>query len=124
MTTPIVQIKPVEWEVVRNDEGDKWHTFRSIFGSIDVFDDEDGCRWRWCFDEYYDEGQRDCESFDEGKAEAEQFYMERLSPAFESVGKSSSFDETAKALARAVLDGQMDAVAPFMDRLQEIMATA
>lgn len=116
----IVKLKPVEWEVVRNEENDKWLRFHSVFGTIDVLHDEGGCRWKYCVDEYYDEGQNECASIDEGKAEAEKFYLGRLEAAFERI-EAMDFDSTARTLARAVLDGQMDAVRPLIDRLMETM---
>jgi hypothetical protein len=77
------QIKPLAWRCVRpagHGEGE-WWTAESVFGSFDVEADDGGTRWRYCFDEFYDEGRHDCESVEAGKAAAEAYYQKRLLPA-------------------------------------------
>lgn len=39
--------------------------------------------WRYCVDEFYDEGECACTSIEEGKQQAEEWYLARLLPALE-----------------------------------------
>lgn len=82
----LYRIKPLGWQLCRDspEDGAWWRT-DTVFGSIDVLSEPDGsCRWKYCFDEYYDEASHDCESVDEGKRLAEAFYLGRLLPALET----------------------------------------
>lgn len=96
MSEQLYRIKPLEWE--GNDpklEGDKVRV-TTIFGSMYVgytmlpHEGEyylPGEHWVWgyCFDEYYDEAEHDCDSLEDGKAKAEAHYRERLLAALEPV---------------------------------------
>lgn len=79
-TSDTYRIKALEWKEVRPD----WFSVGAVFGSMHVECHDDGCwSWRYCFDEYYDEGQHSCESAEAGKKAAEAFYLGRLLPALE-----------------------------------------
>jgi hypothetical protein len=82
-------VKPLEWRQIRpaEDEEGEWWTASTVFGSFDVERDVgNGYRWRYCIDEYYDEGTHDCDSIADGKYQAEFFYRERLAPALATDG--------------------------------------
>lgn len=86
------RIKPLGWKLVRRDADGEWWTAPTVFGSIDVEEDPSWharFSWRYCFDEYYDEGRHDCESIEDGKRQAEEFYLSRLLPALEQTGKEA-----------------------------------
>lgn len=87
MSDATYRIKPLEWRLVRdNEEEGAWWTASTVFGNLDVERSPgEGCRWRYCFDEYYDEGNLGCESIEAGKADAERFYLDRLLPALEAL---------------------------------------
>lgn len=76
----LYRIKPLQWEQINPD----WWETSSIFCTLHVVRD-DGWTWRYCIDEFYDEGQHPCESLEEGKQQAEKFYLERLLPSLEEV---------------------------------------
>jgi hypothetical protein len=78
------RIRPLEWERCRPEDPPpyEWWWAKTVLGDIHVECDEEGrCSWRYCFDEYYDEGKHDCDSIVDGKAAAEAFYLERILPA-------------------------------------------
>ena len=84
----VYRIKPLEWRQIRDasHEDGEWWTADAIFGNFDVDRYEYGAfQWRYCIDEFYDEGSHGCTSIAEGKAEAERFYLSRLLPALEEV---------------------------------------
>lgn len=79
------RIKPLEWRQLRGTEHEdgEWWTADTVFGSIEV---ERWCGswcWRYCFAEYYDEARHGCNSIADGKAEAEEFYLERIMQALD-----------------------------------------
>lgn len=84
MSQPAYHLKPLEWVCHRDashDDGE-WWSADTVLGSISVERDPgNGRRWRYCFDEYYDEGSHACASIADGKAEAEAFYRDRIMPA-------------------------------------------
>lgn len=83
--TDTYRIKPLQWEHYERDGYQTWHA-NSVFCELHVDLEPDGhCYWRYCIDEYYDEGQHDCESPEAGKAAAEKFYLDRLLPALEQI---------------------------------------
>lgn len=82
---PLYRLRPLAWQLVRDDpEEGVWWSAETVFGTVHV-EQEPGrpAHWRYCFDEYYDEGTRHCESVEAGKAEAEAFYRARILPALE-----------------------------------------
>ncbi|KAB2656296.1 hypothetical protein F9K94_17510 [Brucella tritici] len=69
-------VKPLEWVVWC----DGWQA-HTPFGSYTV-EPYDGCwKWRYCFDEYYDEEEFICEGAEDGKSKAQAHWIERISPA-------------------------------------------
>jgi hypothetical protein len=81
----LFKIKPLAWTDCTRG-GCAWFSADTPFGSYNVEQDEDGtiC-WRWCFDEYYDEGKESCESIEEGKDKAWAHWLKRIAPALEEV---------------------------------------
>lgn len=77
-------VKPLDWTFY--DDFQEWQA-KTIFCTIHVEKLEDGCyRWRYCVDEYYDESEKSCESFDDGKDKAQAWYLSRLLPALIEAG--------------------------------------
>lgn len=87
-------IKPIKWErtIYKGLDGDEiTYSFRSIFGSMEVLkypsklSSEYGwdtpIQFKYCFDEYYDEGYEHYSTVKEAKEQANKFYLERLLPA-------------------------------------------
>jgi hypothetical protein len=81
------RVKPLKWECHReagHPDGE-WWTAWTVLGTMDVRERESGeYRWSYCFDEYYDEDSHSCRDADDGKALAEAYYQQWLSPAFVS----------------------------------------
>lgn len=80
-------VLPLEWKRSANPEYPNWYTASTIFGDITIDCDDDTWHYRYCFDEYYDEGRATCDSFEDAKEKAEAFYLRRLLPALEKAGK-------------------------------------
>lgn len=82
------KLKALEWQQIRDasHQDGEWWTASTVFGSLDVEKSESGrYLWRYCFDEYYDEGSDGCDSVEEGKGAAERLYLSRIMPALESI---------------------------------------
>lgn len=79
----LFRIAPLEWRCHRpaGHADGEWWSADTVFGSIDVEDFYGRFRWRYCVDEYYDEGSEECENVEDGKAKAEAWYHGRLKPA-------------------------------------------
>lgn len=75
-------IAPLVWNLDASDE-EGWQCWAAStpFGSYTVSKDyfHAGCRWRYCFAEYHDEGDADCDSIEDGKRLATENWLERLS---------------------------------------------
>jgi DNA-directed RNA polymerase subunit RPC12/RpoP len=83
----VYRIRPLEWTFYEHIQ--RWDA-ETIFCTLYVESNEDGTfSWRFCVDEFYDEGQESCESFDDGKLCAEAWYLARLMPALESCAANS-----------------------------------
>ena len=81
----LYRIKPLEWEDYEDSDGLDSARAPSIFSEIYVIQDEPGVfHWRYCVDEYYDEGSESCESIEDGKAKAQAWYLNRLLPALDA----------------------------------------
>lgn len=80
----VFTVLPLQWRRVPIPDRE-WWTTDTIFGSLDVEDDHGEITWRYCFDEYYDEGREHAESVPAAKATAEAFYRKRLEPALQAV---------------------------------------
>lgn len=77
------RIRPLQWKFYENIQ--RWDA-DTIFCQLHVEKDEDGTfRWKFCVDEFYDEGSETAESFDDGKAKAQAWYLNRLLPALSEV---------------------------------------
>jgi len=83
------RVKPLEWEYVvgKDDDYENWSCL-TVFGTLQVKRNRYSGRWApwrfdWCVTEYYDEDHEYVDSAEDGKARAEAWYMERLSPALE-----------------------------------------
>lgn len=87
--TTLYRVIPLRWECHRptDHEDGEWWSAATIFGrfSFQVMYDTNLREhlWRYCFDEVYDEGNRTCDSIEDGKRQAEAYYLERLLPALE-----------------------------------------
>ena len=85
------RIKPLVWEFHRNQWREEWWTADTAnFGILRVgrVFDHDGVEafvFRYCVDEFYDEGEFPCDSFEHGKQLAEQWRLERLLKELEPV---------------------------------------
>ena len=84
MTT--YKIKPLKWTKDKLIEAyDSIHASTS-FGNYSIILHEDGSyRWYYCFDEYYDEDDFECDSIKEGKIKAQEHWIERISGALKKV---------------------------------------
>lgn len=83
-------IKPLKWEKFFNDDVQQYrcgvpmgtYTIRR-----DKWSNEDGSWSKWqfeyCFDEYYDDGARECDNAKHGKQLAEEDWLRRILPALE-----------------------------------------
>jgi hypothetical protein len=97
MSERLFRFKGFEWEGVEPRLGEDGYPTGGFwcntpFGSMQVGRRYDGMphdslrlQWSYCFDEYYDEGQHDCDTAEHGKAAAEAYFLERLSSMFEEV---------------------------------------
>lgn len=82
MSNPLVET-PLEWSERRDGCVEAVTPFGSY--RVEPADREIGIlspRWSYCFDEYYDEGQFECASVDEGKALAQAHWDERVGGIF------------------------------------------
>lgn len=79
----LVRVRPLEWEDWIDSEGLPASRAISVFSILYVQCDHDEWYWKYCVDEYYDEGMEACESLADGKAKAEQWYRTRLAAAME-----------------------------------------
>lgn len=83
--TALYRIKPLQWREGTDSEGLPWAMATTVFNNLNVTGDDSGSFWwRYCVDEYYDKGSESCDSIEAGKAAAEKWYMDRLSPALEA----------------------------------------
>ena len=85
--------KKWKWTKSFNDECQCW-TYQTPFGSFTVertrndFNPEkpwESWKWGYCFDEYYDEEESECESAAEGKRLCLEEWRRRMSHEFEQV---------------------------------------
>jgi hypothetical protein len=76
-------LKPFDWKTVR--QGD-WHTAYTPFGSYHVEKYKDETQWKWgyCFDEYYDEEEYECDSAEDGKQKCWEHWVGRMKPMLKS----------------------------------------
>jgi len=82
----LLYTSPLEWTKAwgPDQDGDESHSATTPFGPYSV---ERWCgqwRWRYCFDEYYDEEEADCSSIDEGKILAQEHWDRRIQPLLAS----------------------------------------
>jgi hypothetical protein len=79
-----VRVKPLNFSRVWGPDaaGDESHEAPTPFGSYRV--EKCGGRWQWryCFDEYYDEDETPCNSYEEGVAAAQAHWLDRVAPIF------------------------------------------
>ena len=68
------RIKPLEWTT--NAYGDFYANSRACYKVEKTSADQ--IMWGYCWDEYYDEAQYECESYEEGKQKAEEQYQKRV----------------------------------------------
>ena len=71
---------PLSWEYSwgPDQDGDESHAAGTPFGSYRVEKYEGRWKWRYCFDEYYDEDESECESLEEGKQLSQAHWDERV----------------------------------------------
>lgn len=88
MNDVVYAVKPLEWvKNNRSPEEGEWWSASTVFNDFHVEYDPEGCRtylFRYCIDEYYDEGVVECESIADAKQKAEAYYLSRLLPALEA----------------------------------------
>lgn len=77
-------IRPLRWSGSTREE---FGSARAAvpFGSYYVTRTDDGLRWGYCFDEYYDEDEFPCDTVAEGKRLAWQNWVERIGGALKAV---------------------------------------
>lgn len=77
----LYRIKPLEWEKVDHDYPDICELYEA-HTAICKFDIEKWASgdwaYRYCFDEYYDDGGGPCKSLEDGKAKCEKIWIDRL----------------------------------------------
>jgi len=79
-------IKDLEWEEYTYGTVLRFCYCASIFGTMRVEKNyNDRWQWSYCFNEYYDEDCFTCDSLEDGKAKANEFYLSRLIPGLENV---------------------------------------
>lgn len=89
--TRYYRIKPLKWK--KTTANDYWQVWSSDSAySIDRDRFKEGEPWtpwkvKWCFAEYYDEGERQVESLAEGKRWADDDNIKRLLPRLTEVHK-------------------------------------
>ena len=81
----IAALTPLEWSKSwgPDEDGDEHHTASTPFGSYTVERSRGRWKWKYCFDEYYDEDEASCRDLDEGKAAAQAHWNERVSDVVE-----------------------------------------
>ena len=89
MSERLYRIKPLEWHD-SNRENWQYSSTTTVLGGMKVefvtsYGPPGFWRWGYCFDEYYDEDVNDCDSLEDGKAKAEEFYLSRILSALEEV---------------------------------------
>lgn len=91
-------VKDLEWQEcgMRGTPVTEYRV-ETVFGSMGVEQNEQSKKWwyKWCFDEYYDEGTSDKAYKTPGAAKkaAFEFYLDRLEGALEDVSEYYSKDE-------------------------------
>lgn len=77
-------VKPLVWASHKDHDGnDYWHA-DTVFGGLSVERKQyAGWEWSYCFGEYHDEDSHACDSAEDGKRQAEAYYLSRLLPALE-----------------------------------------
>jgi hypothetical protein len=77
-------VKPLEFKLERgpDEEGDETHRAHTPFGSYSVSCTSGRWEWSYCFDEYYDEADAECENLSEGIVAANAHWAERVAPIF------------------------------------------
>jgi hypothetical protein len=71
---------PLAWtlDMEPNEDGDEIHSANTPFGSYRVEKYEGRWKWRYCFDEYYDEDENSCDDLAEGKQFAQAHWDDRV----------------------------------------------
>lgn len=85
----VYRIKPLAW-IEGERDGNAWATAGTVFNAVHVEQDGGEYRWRYCVDEYYDEGGEGCDSIADGKARAETWYLGRILPALEAAAEGGA----------------------------------
>lgn len=84
--SPAGVVKPLEWKLSwgPDQDGDECHVASTPFGTVAVERLYGKWQWRYCFDEYYDEDQTQCDSLEDGKAAAQAMWNSRISPLIDA----------------------------------------
>jgi|GEM_PF-3871195 hypothetical protein len=71
---------PLEWEVSwgPDEDGDECHSANTPFGSYRVERCDGRWKWRYCFDEYYDEDESECDGLEDGRLLAQSHWDDRV----------------------------------------------
>jgi len=121
-TPEYVRIKPLEWVQFLDDGSLQAHT---PFGSytISVPDNKIGereFRWKYCFDEYYDEEDFTCDGIEDGKAKAQAHWSERISSLFEPVDLTAAREEGRLEGAKEMRQRRLRFLRPQGDTFKEM----
>lgn len=76
-------LKPLEW--LPSGPEQPGCCVCTVFGFMNIDPVENGYEFRWCFDEYYDEGLERFDSLEAAKQRAQEFYESRILPALNEV---------------------------------------
>lgn len=85
MSNQTFRIKPLVWDGY--DRDGVFMTASTPFGSYRCECDpgESNCTWGFCFDEYYDEDEFECDSIEDGMFKAQAHWVNRIMGALEPI---------------------------------------
>ena len=105
MTTPsdpvmpeVFTITPLVWLQSPNADYPDWWTAQGR-GGYQVEKDRGQWKWKYCWDEYYDEDEISCERLEDGKQQAEAHYRERV---LEFLTRTALIQKDAADLERVI----------------------
>lgn len=84
MSVQTYTVKPLAWASL-TDEGDYWRA-ETVFGPVEVYRSNAG-GWHWfrqSDEDYPADAMLPCDSAEDGKWQAEAYYLSRLLPALEA----------------------------------------
>lgn len=87
----LYRIKPLVWTFSEHDGYQSWSADSRVFKTLSVernnWNDGEWSSWKfkWCVDEFYDEGAEEVESAEVGKKRAEEWFLSRVSLCLDAV---------------------------------------